>query len=76
MYTQFSTGPDMSELKMSSPTGLIYGADVFVKCNMQKDISTFFQLISLVFVGGVEPSARREVWQYLFALYPCCSTKR
>ncbi|XP_045161678.2 TBC1 domain family member 15-like [Mercenaria mercenaria] len=29
-----------------------------------------------VFLGGVEPSARREVWQYLFALYPCSSTKR
>ncbi|KAL4221329.1 hypothetical protein ACF0H5_019590 [Mactra antiquata] len=29
-----------------------------------------------VFLGGIEPSARKEVWQYLFALYPCSSTKR
>ncbi|XP_052820705.1 TBC1 domain family member 15-like [Mya arenaria] len=29
-----------------------------------------------VFLGGIEPSARREVWQYLFSLYPCNSTQR
>ncbi|KAH3817569.1 hypothetical protein DPMN_119107 [Dreissena polymorpha] len=29
-----------------------------------------------VFLGGIEPGARKEVWQYLFALYPCNSTKR
>ncbi|KAL5019452.1 hypothetical protein ScPMuIL_002344 [Solemya velum] len=29
-----------------------------------------------VFLGGVEPSIRPEVWQFLFSLYPCDSTTR
>lgn len=29
-----------------------------------------------VFLGGVEPIARRDVWQFLFSLYPYSSTKR
>ncbi|XP_060075188.1 TBC1 domain family member 16-like isoform X2 [Ylistrum balloti] len=29
-----------------------------------------------VFMGGVDVSIRREVWQFLFGLYPCTSTAR
>lgn len=29
-----------------------------------------------VFMGGVDASVRREVWQFLFGLYPCTSTAR
>lgn len=29
-----------------------------------------------VFLGGVDPKARSEVWQFLFGLYPCSSTSR
>ncbi|XP_064595953.1 TBC1 domain family member 15-like [Liolophura sinensis] len=29
-----------------------------------------------VFLGGVDPSIRKEVWQFLFGLYPCTSTGR
>ncbi|XP_060567879.1 TBC1 domain family member 15-like isoform X2 [Ruditapes philippinarum] len=50
--------------------------------NFQKFIDTDGRLVDesllrrTVFLGGVEPNARREVWQYLFALYPCSSTRR
>ncbi|XP_033725984.1 TBC1 domain family member 15-like isoform X2 [Pecten maximus] len=29
-----------------------------------------------VFMGGVDVSIRREVWQFVFGLYPCTSTSR
>ncbi|KAK3093405.1 hypothetical protein FSP39_015181, partial [Pinctada imbricata] len=29
-----------------------------------------------VFMGGVDPSVRKQVWQFLFGLYPCSSTTR
>ncbi|XP_050398750.1 uncharacterized protein LOC126816353 isoform X2 [Patella vulgata] len=29
-----------------------------------------------IFLGGVDPSIRKEVWQFLFGLYPYTSTKR
>ncbi|XP_048249978.1 rab GTPase-activating protein 22-like isoform X2 [Haliotis rufescens] len=29
-----------------------------------------------VFLGGVEPSIRKQVWQFVFGLYPCTSTSR
>ncbi|KAJ8313564.1 hypothetical protein KUTeg_008125 [Tegillarca granosa] len=29
-----------------------------------------------VFMGGVDPKIRKEVWQFLFGLYPCTSTYR
>ncbi|XP_064644988.1 TBC1 domain family member 16-like [Lineus longissimus] len=29
-----------------------------------------------VFKGGVDPSIRRQVWQFVFGLYPCMTTQR
>ncbi|KAL3884424.1 hypothetical protein ACJMK2_024563 [Sinanodonta woodiana] len=29
-----------------------------------------------IFLGGVEPDVRKEVWKFLFGLYPCSYTKR
>ncbi|KAK7482160.1 hypothetical protein BaRGS_00026625 [Batillaria attramentaria] len=34
------------------------------------------QLRKAVFLGGVEPAIRRDVWRFLFGLYPCNSTAR
>ncbi|XP_005089154.2 uncharacterized protein LOC101858979 [Aplysia californica] len=34
------------------------------------------QLRKAVFLGGVCPEIRREVWAFLFGLYPCSSTTR
>ncbi|XP_076439241.1 TBC1 domain family member 15-like [Babylonia areolata] len=34
------------------------------------------QLRKAVFLGGVQPCIRKEVWRFLFGLYPCTSTAR
>ncbi|XP_059149748.1 uncharacterized protein LOC131936713 isoform X6 [Physella acuta] len=34
------------------------------------------QLRKAVFLGGVAPDIRKEVWSFLFGLYPCSSTAR
>ncbi|XP_025082337.1 TBC1 domain family member 15-like isoform X3 [Pomacea canaliculata] len=34
------------------------------------------QLRKSVFLGGVQPKIRKEVWKFLFGLYPCNSTAR
>ncbi|KAL8584089.1 hypothetical protein ACOMHN_022429 [Nucella lapillus] len=34
------------------------------------------QLRQAVFLGGVQPCIRKEVWRFVFGLYPCTSTAR
>ncbi|XP_070178626.1 TBC1 domain family member 15-like [Littorina saxatilis] len=34
------------------------------------------QLRQAVFLGGVQPCIRKEVWKFLFGIYPCSSTAR
>lgn len=36
----------------------------------------FWFILCFQTTGGVEPSIRKEVWQFLFGLYPCTSTAR
>nr|KAG5695916.1 hypothetical protein BaRGS_017354 [Batillaria attramentaria] len=42
----------------------------------KKDVIIIDPKLSEVTTGGVEPAIRRDVWRFLFGLYPCNSTAR